>query len=202
MRLVGRSWSSGALVFAQAPGVVRVPMRDGVRLSTNVFLPRAPGKYPTLLDSNTVRQGNQPHRRISGVPGPWVRARRSGCTRPVRERGSFQPPVQEDHDGEDTLNWIARQTWSDGSVGMLGGSYLGHRAMAGGVDEEPAPPRDLSRVAGSDEYLDRYYSPGGAMKLGHRLQWIAENLDARSATHVRRLRSLCGICPCGRWTMS
>ena len=31
-------------------------------------------------------------------------------------------------------------------------------------------------VAGSDEYLDRYYSPGGALKLGHRLQWIAENL--------------------------
>ena len=33
-------------------------------------------------------------------------------------------------------------------------------------------------VSGSDDYRDRFYSTGGAMKLGHRLQWLRENLRA------------------------
>src|SRR5205085_12649757 len=33
-------------------------------------------------------------------------------------------------------------------------------------------------VSGDDDYRDRFYSPGGAMKLGHRLLWIAENMRA------------------------
>ncbi len=37
----------------------------------------------------------------------------------------FDPFTQEPRDGDDTLNWIARQPWSDGKIGMLGGSYLG-----------------------------------------------------------------------------
>ena len=57
----------------------------------------------------------------------------------------FQPPVQEDHDGDDTLNWIARQPWSDGNVGMLGGSYLGIAQWRAALIEEPAPARDLPR---------------------------------------------------------
>ena len=97
--------------------------------------------------------------------------------------GVFYPPVQEDHDGEDTLNWIARQNWSNGSVGMLGGSYLGIAQWRAALSGNPHLRAIFPVVAGSDEYLDRYYSPGGAMKLGHRLEWLAENLS--TATHIR-----------------
>ena len=39
--------------------------------------------------------------------------------------GAFDPLRQEAPDGDDTLNWIARQPWSDGKIGMIGGSYRG-----------------------------------------------------------------------------
>ena len=38
--------------------------------------------------------------------------------------GDFEPLTQEPQDGDDTINWIVRQPWSDGKVGMIGGSYL------------------------------------------------------------------------------
>ena len=40
--------------------------------------------------------------------------------------GVWQPNYYEVEDGDDTLNWIAAQPWSDGSVSMTGGSYLGY----------------------------------------------------------------------------
>ena len=59
MRLVAMLVVSGALVLAQAPTVVRVPMRDGVRLSTNVFLPEAAGRHPRFsFEHRTARALN------------------------------------------------------------------------------------------------------------------------------------------------
>ena len=116
--------------------------------------------------------------------------------------GVFQPPIQEERDGDDTLNWIARQSWSDGNIGMLGGSYLGIAQWRAALSKNSHLRAIFPVVAGSDEYLDRYYSPGGALKLGHRLQWIAENLTLPEATNVRRLIGLCDICPCGMSTVS
>ncbi len=59
---------------------------------------------------------------------------------------------------------------------MLGGSYLGIAQWRAALTGNPHLRAIFPVVSGSDEYLDRYYSAGGAMKLGHRLQWIAENL--------------------------
>lgn len=40
--------------------------------------------------------------------------------------GDFLPCYHEVEDGDDTLNWLAGQEWSNGRVGMIGGSYLGY----------------------------------------------------------------------------
>lgn len=166
-----------ATAWPQAPAVARVPMRDGVLLSTNLFVPPAPGRYPALLVRTPYNKGESllASYRIFLDNGFAV------VVQDVRGRyassGTFQPPVQEDRDGEDTLNWIARQSWSNGSVAMLGGSYVGivqwRAALTGNSHLRTISPV----VSGSDEYLDRFYSPGGALKLGHRLLWIAENLN-------------------------
>ena len=52
--------------------------------------------------------------------------------------GVFRPLEQEPADGDDTLNWIARQPWSDGKIGMLGGSYLGIVQWKVAAAEQPA----------------------------------------------------------------
>ncbi|MBC8164839.1 MAG: CocE/NonD family hydrolase, partial [Bryobacteraceae bacterium] len=79
-------------------------------------------------------------------------------------------------DGDDTISWIARQPWSDGKVGMLGGSYLGIAQWRAALANNPHLLAIFPVVSGSDEYRDRFYSRGGAMKLGHRMQWISQNL--------------------------
>jgi putative CocE/NonD family hydrolase len=90
--------------------------------------------------------------------------------------GRFSPLTQEGPDGEDTLNWIAAQPWSDGKIGMTGGSYLGIVQWKVAVLNNPHLKAIFPVVSGWDDYRDRFYSPGGAMKLGHRLLWMSENL--------------------------
>jgi putative CocE/NonD family hydrolase len=90
--------------------------------------------------------------------------------------GVFRPTVQEQNDGDDTLSWVARQRWSDGKVGMLGGSYVGIVQWRAALSGNKHLLAIFPVVAGADEYRDRFYSRGGALKLGHRLQWFADNL--------------------------
>jgi putative CocE/NonD family hydrolase len=92
--------------------------------------------------------------------------------------GAFEPLKQEPADGDDTINWIARQSWSDGKVGMTGGSYLGIVQWKAALTNNPHLKAIFPVVAGYDDYRDRFYSTGGAMKIGNRLEWMSENLKA------------------------
>ena len=92
--------------------------------------------------------------------------------------GIFEPINQEINDGDDTLNWIAHQNWSDGGVGMYGGSYLGIAQWKAAMTSNPHLKAIFPYVSGDDDYRDRFYSTGGAMKIGHRLLWFAENMRA------------------------
>jgi putative CocE/NonD family hydrolase len=142
-------------------------------------MPAASGKHQTLLVRTPYGKGTTllPGYRLFTDNGFVV------VVQDVRGRyaseGVFRPPLQEDNDGSDTINWIAKQPWSDGAVGMLGGSYLGIAQWRAALSRNPHLRAMFPIVAGSDEYRDRFYSPGGALKLGHRMQWIAENLALR-----------------------
>jgi putative CocE/NonD family hydrolase len=157
---------------------VAVPMRDGVRLSANVFRPETPGRYPVILVRTPYGKGAA----ISPGYAPFVARGYAVVVQDVRGRGAsggvFRPLEQEPDDGDDTLNWIARQPWSDGKIGMLGGSYLGIVQWKVAVLNNPHLKAIFPAVSGCDDYQDRFYSPGGAMKLGQRLLWMSENLRA------------------------
>ncbi len=108
---------------------VMVPMRDGVRLATDVYFPaRHPdpvaGSWPTIL-----------HRTIYDKSSEHLIAQaeyfcRNGYTAVVQDaRGRFNSEgeyyhfINEAHDGYDAVEWIAAQRWSDGKVGTYGVSY-------------------------------------------------------------------------------
>ena len=157
---------------------VPVAMRDGIRLSANVFLPSEHGRFPTILIRTPYGKG-------IGLTGNWQAFVDRGyavVVEDVRGRyeseGNFEPLTQEPSDGNDTLNWIARQTWSDGNIGMTGGSYLGIVQWKAAITGNPHLKAIFPVVSGYDDYMDRFYSTGGALKLGNRLLWMAENLRA------------------------
>lgn len=156
-----------------------VPMRDGVRLSTNVFLPPGPpGRVPVILERTPYGKAD------AAAPNylTFVEHGYAVVVQDVRGRyaseGSFDPLRQEGPDGDDTLNWIARQQWSNGRVGMIGGSYRGIVQWKAALTGNPHLKAIFPVVSGYDDYRDRFYSPGGALKLGHRLLWMSENLKA------------------------
>lgn len=153
-------------------------MRDGVRLSANVFLPAERAHLPAIL----VRT---PYGKGAGILPNYQTFVDHGyavIVEDVRGRyeseGDFQPVIQEPQDGDDTINWIVRQPWSNGKVGMIGGSYLGIAQWKAALLNNPHLKAIFPVVSGDDEYRDRFYSTGGALKLGHRLEWLAENLKA------------------------
>jgi putative CocE/NonD family hydrolase len=170
-------------VLAAGQGVeqelnVHVRMRDGVRLSANVFVPRGERRVPAVL----VRT---PYGKGAGLPATYRLFADNGYAvviQDVRGRGAsegeFRPLDQETRDGGDTIDWIAAQRWSDGQVAMVGGSYLGIVQWKAALSENPHLKAISPAVSGCDDYEDRFYSRGGALKLGHRLMWIADNLRA------------------------
>ena len=153
-------------------------MRDGVRLSANVFLASEHARVPAILVRTPYGKGAD----ITPNYQAFVEHGYAIVVQDVRGRyeseGAFQPLTQEVHDGDDTLNWIARQPWSDGKIGMMGGSYVGIVQWKAALANNPHLKAIFPVVSGYDDYRDRYYSTGGALKLGNRLEWMAENLRA------------------------
>ncbi len=158
----------------------QVPMRDGVKLAANIFLPQAEGRFAVILIRTPYGKGTE-----LGANDSFVNHGFAVVVQDVRGRysseGKFNMLDQESADGEDTINWVAKQPWSNGRVGMSGGSYSG-LAQWKAAAEQPSALKAIFPVhAGIDEYRDRFYARGGAMRLGHRMLWLVENL--RKPTH-------------------
>ncbi len=96
--------------------------------------------------------------------------------------GWFDPLGQDGRDGEDTLAWVAAQGWSNGRTGMAGGSYISLAQWKTAVRNPASLKAIFLSVSGTDDYFDRFYTRGGALRLGHRLLWLAENLHAPGMT--------------------
>ena len=157
---------------------VPVPMHDGAKLSANVFLPSEHGRVPAILIRTPYGKGTDlvPNYQAFVDHGYAV------VIQDVRGRyeseGEFEQLHHEGEDGDATIDWIAEQPWSNGKVGMAGGSYLGIAQWKAALRNNTHLKAIFPVVSGDDDYRDRYYSRGGALKLGHRLEWMAENLKA------------------------
>ena len=141
--VVALGWMAGRDVRAQGPqpsrrpaefGFViekdaKIPMRDGVRLAADVYRPArdgkpVPGRFPTLLtrtpyDKNGVKgEGTYYAERGYVVVANDIRGR-------YASEGTWRLIVDDPQDGLETVEWIARQEWSDGKVGTFGTSYPG-----------------------------------------------------------------------------
>ena len=88
--------------------------------------------------------------------------------------GVFNPHIQETADGVDMLAWTAVQPWSNGKVGMFGGSYLGGTQLLPARENPPALQAIAPAIAFSDGYEGCSYQ-GGA-KVLHDLRWVVANI--------------------------
>jgi len=107
---------------------IMVPMRDGVRLATDVYLPVGAGeKLPVILirapyNKETYRRGTVPATFFAGQGYAAIVQDTRGK---FQSEGTYSVQMADADDGYDTIDWGAKQPWSTGKVGTYGCSYLG-----------------------------------------------------------------------------
>lgn len=164
---------------------VMVPMRDGVDLATDVYLPDvlpAPALVTrTPYDKDRVAAFSDDLDLFGCLRAGYV-----VVVQDVRGRftsdGDFEPYRGEADDGADTIAWVAAQDWCDGVVGMFGKSYLGATQWQAAVTAPPA----LGAVAPSMTPAGIYQgnSHHGGVPILHALRWAA-GLSASATAKVR-----------------
>src|SRR5215470_3460792 len=145
----------------------RVKMRDGVWLVADIYRPKAPGKFPVLLTRT-------PYNRRDFNTGMYLASRGYvAILQDTRGRfdsdGEFYPFKHEIDDGYDTVEWASGLEYSNGDVGMFGGSYVGATQMLASVSKPPHLKAIFPYVTAS-EYYEGWTYQGGAL-----MQWFTSS---------------------------
>lgn len=130
-----------------------VPARDGVELATDVYLPAGAAPRPAVL----VRLPYDKNGRYCWMPFIAAHFTGRGYAFVVQDvRGKFRSGgetnafVHEIPDGYDAIDWIARQPWCNGDVGMWGDSYYGFTQWTAVASGHPALKAIVPRVTVAD----------------------------------------------------
>lgn len=151
---------------------VAIPMRDGVPLGADVYLPPGQGPFPVLL---TIT----PYGKNGSGRGAAAQLARGYAVVAVDSRGlraskgKWEPYIHEAQDGFDVQQWVAKQPWSNGSIGMFGTSYPAYTQVAPAQFRNPnvkalvpvsAQSDNFGSVWSSDGLLHLAFSPVWAMQ--------------------------------------
>nr|WKF56660.1 Cocaine esterase [Paraburkholderia busanensis] len=162
---------------------VMVPMRDGVRLATDVYFPAGyragiDAPLPTILERTPYGKSDISRSEIHHGQPPANRAEVArhftargyavvlqDCRGRYHSEGTFTKYIAEGPDGFDTIEWITRQSWSNGRIGTMGLSYAAHTQLAAACLN---PPGLACMVLDSGGFANGYrcgIRQGGAFEL-------------------------------------
>jgi putative CocE/NonD family hydrolase len=168
---------------------VGVPMRDGVELATDIYRPNASGPHPVILVRTPYKKEMTELQARFYTRRGYVFAVQD-CRGRFSSPGEWQPFVNEPEDGYDTVEWLARQPWSNGKVGMIGASYLGWTQWWAAREHPPHLVTIIPNVSPPDLYYNFPYERGAFFLLGA-IQWA--NILDKEATGDLSGRSLSQI---------
>jgi len=153
---------------------VMVPMRDGVRLATDIYFPakngeRLDGQFPAILERTPYDKGNSKLMAAFYAAHGYVVVSQDTRGR-FHSEGIWHMMTDDVSDGHDTARWLVAQPWSDGKFAMIGTSYPGgtQHAMA------EADPPGLAATIPADAVANAGYfgmRNGGAFELRF-VNWI------------------------------
>lgn len=157
-----------------------IPMSDGTRLAARAWIPEGADDEPVPAILEYIPYRKREFTRLrDDVMHHWMAGHGYACLR-VDIRGSGESggvltdeylPSELD-DGEDILHWIARQSWCDGNVGMIGISWGGFNGLqlAG---RRPEPLKAIITACSTDDrYTDDVHYMGGCL-LADNLSWAS-----------------------------
>lgn len=193
---------------SQPVRLAKVRMRDGVELSTQVYLPEGKGPWPVIVVRDPYSFVQYTSCKV------FVRYGYACVYQEVRGRGAspgtWYPFVNERRDGLDLIAWILKQPWQNGRLALQGGSYLGVTAWAPTGDMPPEVKTIVPTVAHGDVYQLAYHNGmfnqgvGGVWLYSqfqpvYRMLWAESSWQDKVAGHFPAL----GVDPTGfraAWT--
>jgi putative CocE/NonD family hydrolase len=192
-----------------------VPMRDGVRLNTFVFLPAKGARFPIILHRTPYGIAAADARDKFDVSHAWLpnpaepmrgsllRGWRAIVARGYaavyqdcrgRHGSESEDRVYADDaaDGHDTLQWIAAQPWTNGRVGMSGSSAGATTTFAAASTRHPSLRAFFAQAGGSSIYDDVVYE-GQSIEMERLWLWVSRNIPGLSAGHRAAIMRRFGI---------
>jgi putative CocE/NonD family hydrolase len=147
---------------------VKTAMRDGTVLQADIYRPAQQGRFPVLLQRTPYNK--------AGDSGFGRRAAAAGYVAIVQDvrgrytsEGEWYPFEHESQDGYDTIEWAAALPYSNGKVGMWGGSYVGATQMLAAI-AHPPHLAGICPVVTASNYHRNWTYQGGAFE-----QWFNES---------------------------
>ncbi|MCK4923029.1 MAG: CocE/NonD family hydrolase [Bacteroidales bacterium] len=116
---------------------IMIPVRDGIKLATDLYFPDEESKsYPVILirtpyNKMLLKEYGEfysKHGYVTAIQD--VRGK-------YGSEGIWMPYEFEGEDGYDVIEWLAIQEWSNGKIGMVGGSYSGSVQLAAAIEAPP-----------------------------------------------------------------
>ena len=148
---------------------VRVPLRDGVKLHGNIYFPAGPRTPRPVILAMTPYMADRYHIYATRI------AKRGYVVAvlDVRGRGGsdgvFSPFEQEAKDGYDAVEWLAKQPWSNGKIGMMGGSYGGFNQWT--IAKE-FPPHLVTITPTAAAHLGIDFPGLGGVNYNYLMSWL------------------------------
>jgi putative CocE/NonD family hydrolase len=184
-----------------------IPMRDGVKLYTQVYSPKDQSqKYPILMTRTPYSVGNYGPDNFRSSLGPFGAFAREGYIVAYQDvRGKFRsegqffhhPPyivnkkspkdVDESSDCYDTFDWLLKNhPGHNGRVGLWGVSAAGYTTAKGMIDAHPALKAASPQAAPGDQFIGDDYHHYGGFRLMYAFSWTSANARIRSGPTEER----------------
>ena len=159
---------------------VPVRMRDGVTLYADVYRPTGSGRHPVLLSVTPYSTERFPTAYDAAVY--FAQRGYVYVFQDVRGRheseGVWVPFVNDEKDAYDTIEWAAKQSWSDGKVAMQGGSYLGQNQWRAAQAKPSSLVTIFPMVASTSIYHD-WITLNGGWRLSFNFGWGPVRQESR-----------------------
>jgi predicted acyl esterase len=167
-----------------------IPMRDGVKLAADVYLPEGKGPFPVILTRTPYLKQNMV--RMGGAER-FVKAGYAYVAQDVRGKGHsegfYAAFVNDIEDGYDTVEGLAKQPWSNGQIGITGASAMGITSNLAAIARPPHLKAAYVIVAPNETFSTSFL--GGVPKDKDTVGWmkgqgVSDEAVARSLAGATR----------------
>ncbi len=167
------SAAAAPTTFAIKSTEVITPMRDGVKLAANIFLPEGEGPWPVIVTRTPYLKDGK----MFAAPDNALRFTKAGYAYVVqdvrgkgRSTGFYDAFANDIEDGYDTIEGLAAEPWSNGKVGITGGSAMGITSNLAAISAPPHLKAAYVIVAPNETFRTSYL--GGVPEDHDLVGWL------------------------------